>query len=96
MAGQRFDELRGIRRIAHRYPQPLHRAVQAVLEIDEGVRSPQALAQFLAGDHLARFFEESGKDLKRLLRQLGFDAVAVEFGRSQIKLARPEADGLVG
>ena len=50
----RFDKAGRFCRIAKRLSQSLHRRAHAVVEIDEGVVGPQALAQLLTSDELAR------------------------------------------
>jgi hypothetical protein len=42
------------------------RCVQALLEVDEGIRTPQPPAQFLARDHLLVILKQDPEDLERL------------------------------
>ena len=56
--GQRLDEARMRGRVAERFPQPGHGAVQVVVEIDENVLRPEAPAQVLACDNFPGVFQQ--------------------------------------
>jgi hypothetical protein len=58
VAGQGFDELGILGRVAQRLPEFLDRMVQAVVELDERVCGPQAGAQFVPGDHFSGAFDQ--------------------------------------
>src|SRR5713226_9239214 len=45
-------------RVTERVPQPADCCIQAVIKIDEGIRRPKLLLQFLSSDYLARVLEE--------------------------------------
>jgi hypothetical protein len=47
-------------------PQPLHRRIEAVLEVHEEIVAPQSLAQFVPRDHRAGAFEQCAENLERL------------------------------
>jgi hypothetical protein len=66
-ARQRFDEPRGVSRVAEGIAQPFDRGVQTVLEIDEGLPRPETGAQLLACNELSGLFKQDCEDLKRLL-----------------------------
>jgi hypothetical protein len=50
-----------------------------VLKIYKGISVPEAPAQLLAGDNLARPIQQGCKYLKRLFRQPDLDAILREF-----------------
>ena len=65
-AGQGFDEAWIFRRVVQRVPEAFHSAVNAVLEIDEGILRPKAFPQILPGDNFTLLFEQGSKDFQRL------------------------------
>ena len=65
--GDRLDEDRLPRVVFQSQPQPSNRAVQALIEVNEGIRAPQACAQRLACHYLARSFQQGEEHLVRLL-----------------------------
>ena len=71
---ERLDEPRIIGIIAERRAQPLDRGIQAVLEIDEGPRRPQALAQLVARHDIARTIEHHHENFERLILQPDADS----------------------
>ena len=64
---QRLDEPRVVGIVAERRAQPFDRGVQAVLEVDERSRRPQALAQLFARHDFARPLEHHHENFKRLI-----------------------------
>ena len=78
-ARQRLDEARVVGRVAERLAQLLDRRVEGVVEVDEGVGRPEPFAHRLAGDDLARAFQEHRQQLKRLVLQLQSDAVPAKL-----------------
>ena len=64
-----FDEARRLGGITERFPEAGNRVVQPMVEVEVGGRGPQPLAQFLAGDDLARALEERDQYLEGLLLQ---------------------------
>ena len=67
-AGERLNKDRSVCRFAQRIAQPLDRGIQAMIEVNEGVRRPELAAQFLAGNQLSRSFKQRRQDLQRLFR----------------------------
>src|ERR1700676_5578754 len=65
-----FDEPGILRRISKGVPQAANGGVQAVIEIDEGIRRPEPLAQLLAGHDFAGLLQKLREYLERLLLQL--------------------------
>ena len=65
-----LDEARILGRVPEREPQTLDRGIEGVLEVDEGAFGPQAHAELVARNHIARTFQEQGQDLKRLILQV--------------------------
>src|SRR3982751_2661187 len=68
-----------LRRIPQGVPQTPDRCIQAMVEIDIGVRWPEPVAQLLPRDDLPRPFQKFGQHLKRLLLQLDLEAAAAQF-----------------
>ena len=62
-----------------------------MIEVDEGVGWPEAVAELFAGDDLAGFLEEQGKDLEGLVLELDSDAVLAEFAGAEVELEAREA-----
>jgi len=74
-----FDESRLFGGIAEGFSQPVHRRIEAMLEIDKGVARPEPAMQLLPTDQVSRLFQQNGQDLKRLALQPDFRAVAVKL-----------------
>ena len=74
-AWQRLDIARDVGRIIERLAQAPNRRVQAGLEVDERIGGPEAIAQRLAGDELARTLLSSAcrtaMDWSGTLRRVG-------------------------
>lgn len=68
--GHRLHEARRVRGIAEGLAQPAHGVVEAGVEVHERVGRPQALAQLLAGDHLAGAGQQQGQDAERLILEV--------------------------
>ena len=66
--------------------------VDAVVEVDEGVRRPDFALQFLAAYDLARSPDQNLQDLQRLILQFELGPVATQFSRGDIKFKFAEAD----
>jgi hypothetical protein len=64
--------------------------IQAVIEVDKGVRRPEAFTELLAADHLARAFKKNVKNFKRAVLELNSSPVLAEFRPCEIGLVRSE------
>ena len=93
-----LHEARARRRIIERVPNPVDGFVHAVVEVDEGVGSPQSVTKLFAGDRLTRPFEQHHQNLKGLLLKSQPHAVLPQFPGSKINLedAETEADRRTG
>ena len=91
----RLDEPRVLRGVAERLAEPVHRAVEAVIEVDEGVRRPEAGAQVVAADELALPLEQQPQDLDRTAAQPDPQASASQLARADVQLERPEPIAVV-
>ena len=60
------------------------RGIQAVIEVDEGVRGPELLLQFFARDDIAGAVEENGQHLERLPLQAQFGSAFAEFAGAEV------------
>jgi hypothetical protein len=56
-----------------------------VIEIDDGLRSPNQLAQVLAGDHLAGPLDQGSEDLKWLALQVYPDTILPQFACAEVR-----------
>jgi hypothetical protein len=65
-----------------------------VLEVDERVRLPEAIAQFLARDHFSGPREQGGQDLSRLVLKTDATSLPVELTRRRVELERAELNPL--
>src|SRR6185369_1515573 len=90
-ARQRFYEPRRFSRIAERLAQALHRSVDAVVEVDDGVAGPELLAKLLAGDEIARMLQKERKHAQRLPLELYLAAVPAQFQGAWVELEVSEA-----
>jgi hypothetical protein len=72
VAGQSFDELRGLGRVTQRLPEFLDSVVQAVVELDESVRGPQAGAQVLPCDDFSGTFNQGTEYFEGFGRERNF------------------------
>jgi len=81
-----------------RRPNPVDGFIHPVIEIDEGIGRPQAVAKLVPGHGLARPFEQHGQNLKRLLLKSEPHSLLVQLTGSKIDLehAEPQADGSAG
>src|ERR1700752_64791 len=65
-------------------------SIQAMVEIHIGIGRPEAVAQFLPGDDLARTVQQLCEYLKRLLLQLDLGPITAELSSAQIELKNSE------
>jgi hypothetical protein len=68
-ARQGLDEAGIIGRVAEGVTQAVHRRIQSVVEIHEGVGGPEVLPQFVARDQIAGTRKQVGQDVERLATQ---------------------------
>jgi hypothetical protein len=62
-----------------------------VVEVNEGVGRPQAMAKIIPGDHFSRLLQQQGEDLQRLLLQLHLQSIPAQLSGAKVNLKRPEA-----
>lgn len=86
MAGESFNETRGLSRIVQHLPQALHRRIDAMLKIDEGVGRPELLPQFLTPHNPPGMFDQHAKYAERLLAEPKLDTVPAHFSTRGIHL----------
>ena len=65
--------------------QAVHRAIQAVLEIDKGVGSPELAAKFFAGDHVSGPPQQDFKNLQGLSLQPKLGSPLTQFAGAGIE-----------
>ena len=91
-SSQRLNEDGRVRRFAQRIAQPLDGGIQAVIEVNEGVRRPESAAQFLSGNHFPRSFKQRCQYLKGLFLELYLLSPLAQFPGLEIHLERTETD----
>jgi hypothetical protein len=74
-----------VRRFAQRIAQPLDGCIQAMIEVDEGVRGPELASQFLSGDDFSWPFKQHGQHLKGffLYRWRSSPALEIDLERTE-------------
>ena len=94
-AGEGFDEARARCGIAQRLANLVHRGIQAVIEIDEGVGGPDFFAQLVARDHLTGILQQGSENLKRLFQKPDASAVLAQLsgGEVDFKNAKSQKPG---
>ena len=88
---QCLDEPRIIGVIAERAPQPFDGGVQAVLEVDERSRRPQALTQLVASHDVTGPLDHHRENLEGLILKPDADAPLSQLARAQINLEGRES-----
>ena len=90
-AGQSFNEAGIAGRVAQRFSDLVHRRVQAVIEVNEGVSRPELFAEFLASHDSAGAFQQNSEHCERLFLDSEACAVLAKFARDQVRLKHTEA-----
>jgi hypothetical protein len=95
-AGQGFDEAWVRGGIPQRLANLVHRSIQAMIEIDEGIGRPDCFAQVVARDDLTCVLQERGQDLKRLFLQPDASPILAQLSGGQVRLknAKSQKRGL--
>jgi hypothetical protein len=89
---QGFNVAGTLRVVVQRMSKLLDRTIQAVLEIDKNVRSPEPLTYFLARHDLAGTIKQQAEHLKRLAREPDPLIVLAYFSRTSIHLVGTKAN----
>src|SRR5580692_2391299 len=89
-----FDIAWTLRGIAEGRAQLGHGFVEAAIKIDEGVGRPKFLAEFLAGYHFPRMFQQKRENLEGLLLQLDSNTAFAQLCRAQIHFKDAKAPTL--
>ncbi len=72
--------------------QPLHRVVQALLEVNESVCRPDLLLQFVAGNDLARMLQQHLQNLQGLFLKFDLDPALAKFAGTEVRLEYSESE----
>ena len=91
-ARQRLDIARDVGRIVERLAQAAHRRVQAGLEVDERIGAPEAIAQCLARDELARTLEQRLQNRDGLVGNLEAGGAVAQLPRAPVQRERAESN----
>jgi hypothetical protein len=68
--------------------------VYALVKLDESIRRPERLLQFLSRHNLTGALNQESKHLKGLFLELHPAAVLAQFTGSEIRFEQPETDAL--
>jgi len=74
-SSERFDEHWSVRRFAQSIAQPLDGSIESMIKIDEGVRRPEPIAQFVTGNHFPGMLQKQAKNAERLLLEFELDSI---------------------
>jgi hypothetical protein len=91
-----FDEDRSFRRVTERLPQPFHRCVEALIEIDVRVGGPERCPKFFTKDYFPGAPQQERKYLGGLARKAHPPALLEEFSRSRVEFENPEPNHRAG
>jgi hypothetical protein len=92
-AGDGFDVAGVAAGVAEGLAQLVHGAVQAMVEVDEGVRLPELAAQFVARHQVAAPGDQADEDIDRAAAQADLQPLAAQLARRGIELEGAEAIG---
>ena len=90
MTGKGLDEAGGLSGVVERVPQPAHRGIEALLEVDESIGRPQPLPQLVARHHLAGMLQEQEENLKRLLLEADPGALPPQLSGPNVHIEHAE------
>ena len=88
------DEARILRVVRQGLAQLVDGSVQAGVEVDEGVRRPEALAKLVARNHFSGPLQEDGEHGEGALLQPDDDAIPAQFASAEVDFIETEADSL--
>jgi hypothetical protein len=63
-----------------------------VIEIHKSVGGPDSLPEFLAGDYIARLFQQNPEDLEWLFLQPDSGSILAQLSRMLLQLEAPETN----
>ena len=95
-AWQRLDELWPFGRVTEGLSESIYGSIQALVEIDERIRGPQSLLQFIPRDQLPGMLQQNVENLKRLSLKRPSVAVAAELCGFEVESELAEANLAVG
>jgi hypothetical protein len=76
--------------IPKRIPQASNRCVEAILEVNEGIGTPESRPEFLSTDNLAAMLHQFKQNVVRLLLDFNLDALSAELASSGVQFKDPE------
>lgn len=92
MSWKCLDELGIFSCVIQRLPETLHRIIQPLVEVNEGVGRPDLSLNFLTRDDFSGMLKENTKHLEWLVLQFYPDAVFTNLTRPQFNFKRSESD----
>lgn len=94
-ARERFHKTGILCGVAQCIAQALHGGVQAVVEINKGIRRPQAGVKILPCNHFSGALQKRGQHLKGLFLEASLEPVAAELPGTKVYLKDSKADNSV-
>ena len=91
---QRLNEPGITCRIIKGFADFIYGCIQAVIEVNEGVGSPEGLFQLIAADGRACVFQQNHQNLKGLRLQPDSDAALAKLLTYQVHVIRAKVNGL--
>lgn len=92
MARDGFNVARVLRRVAQNSPQPVHRRIQAVFEIDEDARGPDAVHKFFSADGHTRILKQGFQDAERLILNAEAYSMLPQIRSFNVQFERAESE----
>jgi hypothetical protein len=90
-AGEGFDEAGAGGGVVEGFADAVDGGVDAVFGVDPGAVGPEVVGDLVAGEELARTFEEQAEDLEGLGVEAQADALAAELAGGDVGLEGSEA-----
>ena len=94
--GERLDIAGAVGGVAEGFADLVDGGAEGVVEVDDGVTTPEAELEVFAGDDLSGALEERGENLKGLRLQLDAETGLPEFAALEVHLEEPEGEFRVG
>jgi hypothetical protein len=86
--------MRGVRGVVQNFAKPIHRGVEAVVEVNKRIIGPQPALEFLAGDQFAGALQQRDQYLQGLFLQPDLYALLAKLPRPEINFENSEAKDL--
>jgi len=88
-----LDPARVFSGVGQAIAEPLNSGIQSVVEVNEGITSPELLSQLLARDHFAIRIEQQAQNAETLLPHSDLVSELPQFAGAQIERVGSEQGG---